>query len=95
MTKPKKVEIEIRKGASGRDLAYVGRSRVRVADIAAYYTLAEDDLIAERIQTWLPTLTKEQILTAIDYWREHKVEIDKVLREDMEALAQLPIAGSE
>src|SRR5690606_6700841 len=65
---------------------------VRVSEVAEQYVRALDDVIAERLQKSLPTLTKEQILAAIDYWREHRDEIDTVIREDDEGLAAPPSA---
>jgi len=90
----KKAEIEIRQGGSGRELAYVGRSRVRVSDIAESYRIALDELVVDRINKSLPTLTKEQIYAGIEYWREHPAEIEKVISEDWQAIDKLPIGGA-
>ena len=87
----RKGQIEIRQGGSGRELAYVGSSRVRVSDIAESYRIALDELVVERIHASLPTLTKAQIRAGIEYWREHPAEIEKVVRQDREALSQIPM----
>jgi uncharacterized protein (DUF433 family) len=93
MAKAKEPAIEIRKGAAGIDTAYVGRSRIRVADIARQYVLAQEELITERLHEWLPTLTLEQIRAAIDYWREHKDEIETYMAEEDAILAKIPYPG--
>ena len=90
----KKAGIEIRQGGSGQELAYVGRSRIRVSDIAVSYRIALDELVVNRIHESLPTLTKEQIYAGIEYWRKHPAEIEKVVREDGEALEQIRVPVS-
>lgn len=85
--------IEVRKSGAGFDTAYVGKSRVRVSDIARMYALAQDELIVERIHEWVPTLSKEQIHAALEYWREHPAEVQAVIDRDSEALEKIPYAG--
>ena len=89
MTEPHKAEIEIRKGAGGES-AYIAGTRVRVADIARLYPQLLDELVAERIVRSLPTLTRDQVLIAIDYWREHSQEIVAQIKEEEELLSELP-----
>ena len=82
-------EIEIREGAGGKS-AYVGRSRIRVSDIAQQYQLALDELVIERICRGFPSLAPEQIEAAIKYWREHKEEIDTLIAEEEAILRRIP-----
>jgi uncharacterized protein (DUF433 family) len=83
--------IEVRPSAAGSN-AYVGKTRVRVVDIARFYQIALEDLIIERIQKSLPNLTQEEIYAAIQYWREHEGEIDELMREEDEIFKSLPTA---
>ena len=85
--------IEHRTGAAGFPHAYVGKSRVRVANIAAMYQSMLDELVVERLLEAYPQLTGEQIAAAIQYWREHPDEIEEDLRRDEEALNSLKSAG--
>jgi uncharacterized protein (DUF433 family) len=73
---PKKL-IDIRKRTSGGMAAYVGKSRVRVSDIAAKYELALQELAVKRIHQAYPHLTIEEIEAAILYWRENSKEIKR------------------
>ena len=84
----KKTTVEIRQATSG-PTAYAGRSRVRVSDIARRYQSALDDLIIERIQDALPTLSRVEIEDAIVYWREHPAEIEKIITEENAILERL------
>jgi uncharacterized protein (DUF433 family) len=81
-------EIEIRQGAGGKS-AYVGKSRIRVADIAQMYELMREEVVVERIQRSLPSLTTDQIHAALDYWRTHKEEIDSLIAEEEAILEKL------
>ena len=87
----KKKMIERRSTTSGES-AFVGRSRVRVSHIARLYDMVRDELVAERIQQGLPQLTVEQIMAALEYWREHPEEIETEIAEDEAALARIPSA---
>jgi len=74
-------EIEIREGAGGKS-AFVGKSRIRVADIAQMYPIMLDELIVERMQRAYPSLTTDQIYAALGYWRAHEEEIDSLIAEE-------------
>lgn len=81
--------IEIRKGAGGES-AYIGRSRVRVSDVARMYPLMLDELIIERMSRSLPSLTEEQLAEALAYWRAHPEMIQAEIDEEEKILASLP-----
>jgi uncharacterized protein (DUF433 family) len=81
-------EIEIREGAGGKS-AYVGKSRIRVADVAQMYPIILDELIVQRMQRAYPSLTADQIQAALDYWRTHKDEIDSLIAEEQAILEKL------
>jgi len=82
-------EIEIRQGAGGKS-AFVGKSRIRVADIAQMYPIILDELIVERMQRAYPSLTVDQIYAALEYWRVHKKEIDSLIQEEQAIIDRLP-----
>jgi uncharacterized protein (DUF433 family) len=92
VAKAKNKSIEIRQGAAGPH-AYVGKSRIRVVDVAVYYGIMLDELVIERLQRAYPHLTVEQIRDAIDYWRSNKDEIEREIEADEAALANIPSAG--
>jgi uncharacterized protein (DUF433 family) len=81
--------IQKRQAASG-DTAYVGDSRVRVSEIARRYTMALDEIAAERIHEALPHLTKKQIRAALEYWRKNPQEIAQEIADEEEILKRLP-----
>jgi uncharacterized protein (DUF433 family) len=85
--------IEHRKGAAGIAMAYVGRSRVRVSDIARQYEVLLDELMTKNIQEGYPHLTDDEILAAIRYWRAHPDEIAEEIERDQQALSSLKPAG--
>jgi uncharacterized protein (DUF433 family) len=85
--------IEHRTGAGGVPMAYVGKSRVRVSTIAATYQSLIDELMVDKIQEGYPTLSKEEIWAAIEYWREHPDEIAEELAEDMRIIESLKSPG--
>src|SRR6266699_3716422 len=74
-------EIEIRKTTTSQS-AFVGRSRIRVSDIAQRYELIQQQSIAELIQDTLPSLSVEQINAALEYWRTHEKEIQAEIEAD-------------
>jgi len=81
--------IEIREGTGGKS-AFVGKTRVRVSDIARLYNLWRAELVAERIQKSLPHLTAAQIHAAIEYWRTHPKEIESEIEEEEALLSSIP-----
>jgi uncharacterized protein (DUF433 family) len=85
--------IEHRKGAAGIAMAYVGRSRVRVSDIARQYEVLLDELMTKNIQESYPHLTEEEIFAAIRYWRDHPDEISEEIERDEEIIRSLKSAG--
>lgn len=84
--------IEIREGGAGPH-AYVGRTRIRVVNIAIMYNQILDELIVERIAAQYPQLSHLQIHAAIEYSREHPEEMEQEQAADEAAFARLPDVG--
>ena len=81
--------IEIRMGAAGPN-AYVGKSRIRVIDIARMYELFHEDAIVGYIVRSLPSLTESQVHDAIKYWRAHHDEIARLIEDEDALLETIP-----
>jgi uncharacterized protein (DUF433 family) len=62
-------------------------TRIRVIDIAIeyeYMNISPDDIITAR-----PHLKLEQVHDALPYYYEHRVEIDKKIKEDQDFIDKL------
>lgn len=92
MPKARSAAIEIRAGAGGQS-AYVGKTRIRVADIARMYSLIQDEIIVSRILKAHPHLTLPQLVAAIDYWRSHQTEVEGEVKEEESILEGLSAAA--
>jgi uncharacterized protein (DUF433 family) len=84
--------IAVKEGAGGRSYVIKG-TRVRVSDIAGYYTmfgeqLSQEGQIIEEISKSLPHLTSAQIKAAVSFWRGHRDEIDAEIAEEERLAAQ-------
>ncbi len=65
--------------------AYIAGTNITVHDIVATYQTILDALVIQEILTnCYPHLTERQIRDALDYYRDHPEEIDKLLAEDRE-----------
>ena len=79
--------IEKRRG-SGGESAYVGRSRIRVADVVQAAKLTPSPLAIGSVQTALPSLSAEEVKGALAYYESHQQQIDDEICRD-EALLGL------
>lgn len=59
-------------------------TRISVAHIVAYYQVLLDDMIIQQLLNAFPHLTETQVWAALEYYRDHREEIDEVLRENRE-----------
>jgi uncharacterized protein (DUF433 family) len=75
--------IEQREGAGGVS-SYVGRTRIRVADLVRKLPFIEEDDVVASIVSDFPQLTPEHVRAAFDYWLTHKREIDGLIQEEEE-----------
>lgn len=81
--------IEHRKGAAGELTAYVGQSRIRVADVANMYEAALQEFVVGRMRLAWPELSMRELSAAVRYWREHESEIQGVIARDEVALVHV------
>ena len=80
--------IEHRRGAVGKS-AYLGKTRVRVSDVARLYETVLMESVTGRILEAIPHLTEEQVLAALRYWKAHPEEIEAEIKRDEAALTSL------
>ncbi len=68
---------------SGR--AYIAGTRITVDDIVSTYQIILDALVIQEIRAnHFPDLSERQIQDALDYFRDHPEEIERLLAEDRE-----------
>jgi uncharacterized protein (DUF433 family) len=87
-----KDDVEIRRGAGG-DTAYISGTRVRISDVARLYRIMQEEVIIERMRRSLPSLTSEQLTSALAYWRAHEAEIEQEIQEEDRLFDKIPASG--
>jgi len=63
-------------------------TRISVKDIVALYQMHLDSIIVERILKDFPHLKEEQVRAALQYYREHREEIEAEFEVERELAAK-------
>jgi uncharacterized protein (DUF433 family) len=86
--------VEMRAGASGIPMPRIKGSRIRVSILAGTYTdvtndgMTHDEAIEYMAEAY-PSLTIEKIRGGIEYWRAHRDDIERELREEEKFIDEL------
>ena len=79
--------VEMRAGASGIPMPRIKGSRIRVSILASHYMdvtkegMTHEQAIDDMVRAY-PTLTRDEVIGGIAYWRAHKGDIQREIRDD-------------
>jgi uncharacterized protein (DUF433 family) len=86
--------VEMRAGASGIPMPRIKGSRIRVSILAGHYRdvtkegMTHDQAIDDMVRAY-PTLTRDEVIGGIEYWKAHKKDIERELREEEEEMEKI------